>query len=245
MSDREMQRARNAQTGYIEAKVMFKVNKTGEWLSEQGDGEKHARLSLAREQSHAIAKEEKAMKIAIQKKLDDLLKDSKKKLAQKDDKDRERYESWLESVYNNGGLWENEEDIEKALGGMNKTRSLVCLKAQINVRVKILKCCTGEGRVFLKNDVEYLKGSLLKLIHADVSEDVLDVYELLLHPRSLVGTSFSQRWRSEDSSINWHGGFIVNITEEEFKLEFDDGSFCFFTTDELLVDIIRGDLELC
>jgi len=30
----------------------------------------------------------------------------------------------------------------------------------------------------------------------------------------------------------------------EFELNFDDGDQCYFTTDELVTDIVRGDFEI-
>ena len=55
----EIQRAHRGKTGYVEGKVMYRVNETAEWFSGMSLDEKEERARLARLASKVIATEEK------------------------------------------------------------------------------------------------------------------------------------------------------------------------------------------
>ena len=90
----------------------------------------------------------------------------------------------------------------------------------------------------------FLKESLIKLINRPVSGELLHLFHFILNPDSVVGMHFAPRWK-DDSGIEAlrHNGAVTEKVEEEFRLEFEEDHFCFFTVDELVVDIVRGDLE--
>ena len=126
-----------------------------------------------------------------------------------------------------------------------KTQATAALKAQMHVRNNILK---GDCKVEMKNNVAVLKAGLLKLLRTPVSAEVSEIYHIIKDREALVGSGFSQRWRHEgdELSTEWYDGCITEVVSGEFKLVFHDCAdhFCFFTKAELIVDIVRCDLEL-
>jgi hypothetical protein len=55
MSDQEMLRARNAKIGFVEGKVMFRANKTGDWLDGKSNEEKILQTDLAWKSAKTIS----------------------------------------------------------------------------------------------------------------------------------------------------------------------------------------------
>ena len=223
IADQEMYRAWNATPGHVESKVMFRVNKTGQWLADPGSEEKEARCRLARKQVRLISTQEKQRKKLMEQKIDNQIKKSRQDLARKEDKMRDQQERWFSNVYQNGGLWTSGEEINSALQGLSKTKATAAVKAQINVRTKVLQL--NDGTVLMKNNLNALKERLQKLINAPVSGELLDLYECISNPLSMLGNSFRQRWKSDSGLVNWHSGAIVDRVNDEFKLQFDDDFF--------------------
>ena len=63
ISDQALYRAKNATPGHIESKVMFRVNKTGKWLSELDGATKEKCIKQAVKDAMAISSEEKEKRI--------------------------------------------------------------------------------------------------------------------------------------------------------------------------------------
>ena len=80
-----------------------------------------------------------------------------------------------------------------------------------------------------------------------VPAELMDLYELVLNPeRVLVGSRFSQRWEVDGSRV-WFLADVVSckMTERgllDFEVVFDDGRTCYLAPEEMIIDIIRGDL---
>lgn len=104
--DREMARAPGAQHGFIEAKVLFKSNKTAGWLMEKTEAEREQTIRTAMKEAREIRKEEKAEQRKLKEKISEMLQAKRKEQLEKEDKERKKLEETLEEMYDNGGLWE-------------------------------------------------------------------------------------------------------------------------------------------
>ena len=248
MADNEMYRARRGKTGYIEGKVMYRVNKTGPWFEDRSNSEKEERTKLARIESRKIAQQDvadgKEHRDAVMAKL----LASRAKVLQKEDRDRTKYENWLEETYCRGGLWTDSLMMNGSLKGLSKTKTVNALKAQLQVRMKVLRCEPQTKVILGKCSVEELQGLMAETMSIAVPEELDDLYELMLDPRRMVGSSFSQRW-NQDDTMKWYSGQIVScdVTTKgllDFKVTYNDNSICYMAPEEIIVDILRGDLEL-
>lgn len=247
MVDYELQRARHATVGHVEGKVMYKKNETGQWLAVQQQSDKEQRLTLARKEATSIAKEEKEQKVQVATRILQKLQDARKERQAKEDNNREKNEKLLQAMYANGGLWDNESDMEKNMGGkMSKTKSVAMLKCQINVRVKLLKCVAPERVLLGKATVPELQAHLRSLWQLPVPAETLDVYNFLCAPEALLGVDFTQNWKDASGIDNWEEGQVAVQFEDtgEFRLDFQEGNFCFMEKEEMLVDLLNKDLVL-
>ena len=231
MADNEMYRARRGKTGYIEGKVMYRVNKTGPWFEGRSNIEKEERTKLARMESRKIAQQdvadEKEHRDAVMAKL----LASRAKVLQKEDRDRTKYENWLEETYSRGGLWTDMVMMNDSLKGLSKTKTVNALKAQVQVRMKVLRCEPQRKVILGKCSVEELQGLMAETMSIAVPEELHDLYELMLDPRTMVGSSFSQRW-DQDGTMKWYSGEIIScdVTTKgllDFKVTYNDNSTCY------------------
>ena len=138
-ADQELHRARHGKAGFIEGKVMYRVNKTGTWLGSMTYEEKVHHIDLARRSARVVVQEELADEKEHQRKLSEQLVETRKKILQKEDRDRSKVENWLNDVYCSGGLWTSEVMMNENLQGLSKTKTVQFLKSQLQTRTKILK----------------------------------------------------------------------------------------------------------
>ena len=142
------------------------------------------------------------------------------------------------------GLWLNKDDIESNLHKLSKTKTMAALKAQIYVRTKVFKSVSPTKLLMTKATVQSLKEYLEQLMSIPISEELQEVYELVVKPEMLVGVTFVQRWALDDS-VKWYEGSILGLEKKELKIKYEEeSSVCFMTPSEILVDIFRGDLEI-
>ena len=173
---------------------------------------------------------------------------SRANVLQKEDRDRTKFENWLEETYSRGGPWTEivmMNDTIDSLKGLSKTKTVNALKAQILVRLKVPKCEQQRKVILGKCSVEELQGLMAETMSIAVPEELDDLYELMLDPRRMVG---SQRW-NQDDTMKWYSGQIVScdVTTKgllDFKVTYNDNSICYMAPEEIIVDILRGDLEL-
>lgn len=245
MSDYEMLRARGAKVSFVESKVMYKANKTQEWLRSLPKKTRAEHVIEARKKAREIRQADVEQCQNVDQQIEENLKTSRQELLQKDEKERDNSEKLVEEVYHSGGLWQNDKDIEDNVKNLRKGAAVKAVKAQINVRVKLLKCKADEKIALSRATLAELKQHLLVLM-SRVPEEMKDMEQLFLVPESLIGHRFLHRF-NVDGKLTWHEGSIVDRTEDtqEFCLSYDgENSPCFFTSEEMIVDVIRGDLDL-
>lgn len=248
IADQQILRACQAKLGYIEAKVMFKVNKTGSWINKQHKEERTSRLNLAMKQAREITADDKQRKERTDKLIQDRLLESRKEMLKKEDKERGKFEKYLQDMFDTGGIWQNSDEMEHNLRGFSKTKAMNAVKAQINVRTKMLKCVDVDKIVLGKCSLSELKDYLGIVMHAGMPAAAEDWFDLVCNPRSLVGCSFIQKWVNENDKVQWFEGEFVALEIQKkqayFKANYNDNSVCFLTLPEVIVDIYRGDLDI-
>ena len=120
----------------------------------------------------------------------------------------------MSKVLKHDGLWKTEEDIDNHLSSLNKTKSLEALKAQINVRIKVLGCQASRKMALSKASINDLKLYLLELSVVEVDELHLPLASVLCNPMSLAGKSFMQVWEDDSTtalSEKQYRGQVIRI----------------------------------
>ena len=113
MCDMEFQRAPNAKYGFVESRVIYKVNKTPKWLSSKTEAEKDAEIDVARKASKLVRTQARVDTRVHELMVDQKLLSNRKVLLEKEDRNRAKYEKWLELAFENGGLWMTEESMRE------------------------------------------------------------------------------------------------------------------------------------
>ena len=122
MSDRDQARAPNATVGFVEAKVMFRKNKTGDWLGQQEEGRVKEIITEARRCASSIREEDKEDEKEYERKLDEKLQQARRDVLKKEDKERDKMGSWLNEL-SVRKLCTSEDDVGSVLnikGNMRK-----------------------------------------------------------------------------------------------------------------------------
>lgn len=246
--DSIMARARNAKMSHVEAKTMYKTNGTGAWLHCQSDCLKAERTKLAARQACHVATQEKKHAQEVAEHIKQRLLESRKELLAKEDKDRDRYEQWLDNVYQNGGLWTDEHQIVSNCNKLTKSKAITAVKAQINVRCKVLQMDQKKKVLFTKCTLPELQVCLAEIINGDIPEGLEDLLEIMTDPRSIVGGKFSQAWEQDGNKDIWNGEVKKLRTNKhnqlEYELHYVNDDPCYMTVSEILVDIIREDMDI-
>ena len=168
-----MLRAPNANVGYIEGKVMFRKNRPDKWLERLSAEEREARMNIGMKDAGRIVADDKARSQSLAEKISWKLMETRKAKLEKEDKERARYENWLEDVFENGGLWLDGATTDSNLAKLSKTKGLRVLKAQISTTVNILKC-ESDKIATSEATLEELKRHLLHLMTIPVPEEISD-----------------------------------------------------------------------
>lgn len=236
------------QTEFVESRVLYKANKTGDWLLDQPDTERRTRITQARIRGRQLRQEDLAMRDRLNKEHRERLQMLREVGQKKDDKERGRFEKWLETMVQNGGLWEA-ADIAAHVSSITKTKAKQLLTAQINVRAKVLNTVLQDKIALSKASVEELCAYLLKLVEKGVPEDRHDLVDILNNPPSILGLEFAQKWaEKEGANADWCAGFVADYVDasHEYKLVYSDAtqSVCFMQVDEVVTDVVMGNMDI-
>ena len=248
-ADQELLRARNATTGYIEAKTMFRRNKTGKWLDRCNTVEKSQKLTLATKDTHTIRLQDKTDIEAHHERVKDRLIQTRKQSLEKEDRSWSKCENWLEDMFEHGGLWANINEMDSALRDLSKTKAITATKAQLHVRTKILHCQLEANIMLTKASFQELRTAVLTTISQAVPVKMQDLLEIILHPESVVGREFSQRWIDDDGRTQWYNGAFASCRttpagKMDFQVEYEgETNSCYMAPEEFIVDILRDDLH--
>lgn len=235
------------QTEFVESCVLFKANKTSEWLLDQTDQDRSSRIAQARTQGRQLQMEDTEKRERLNQAHRERLQMLREAGQKKDDKERDRYEACLETVVQSGGLWEA-SDIDAHTNAVSMTRAKKLLAAQINVRVKVLQTVLENKIALSKASVAELSSYLLELIETGVPYDRLDLVDILQNPASIVGLDIAQKWAVKDGvEAEWCAGTIRDFVtaSNEYRVAYSsDESECFMQVDELVTDIVMGNLDI-
>ena len=248
-ADQVLYHAKNASAGHVESKVMFRANNTVKWLTERDVNDKKHHIHQAIKGARAISKEEKVRKAELSKQIRERIKLARHKQQSKDDSDRGKVEQWFMLVYSHGGVWLTPQDVKENTNNLLKTKAKLLLKAQINIRIKVLKCVPDkENKVLLsKATVTDLQRYMVSLLSIEVPEEAHDMIDIIASPESLVGMLFVHQWIVDDQRLSFDGniveyskasGMFTILYEEEIDPTY-------MSPGELITDVVRGDLELC
>lgn len=237
------------QTEYVESRVMYTANKTGQWLEETPTVTKDTKIKAAISEARKLQEEDRQRRAALRTRLQEHLKNLKQLRKEREEGQREKCEQWLQTVSESGGVWSSQREVDFNTRGLSKTKVRKMLAAQVNVRTKLLK---PAGEVLHKaylttSPIEAVKVYLAELIDIGISEEVSEIYDIITDPVSLRGTHFTQKWEGEDERVEWAEGKIDNyITEtREFSVYFsNENTVVYLTVDEFVTDLALGDLDL-
>ena len=247
--DQAIYHAKNASTGHIEAKVMFRANNTAKWLAELNVNDKKYHISHAMKGARAISEEEKARKAQLSKQIRERIQLARQRQQSKDDSQREKVEQWFTLAYNHGGVWLTSQEVKENSDHLSKTKAKVLLKAQINIRIKILKCEPDkENKVPIsKATVAELQRYMINLLNIEEPEQVHDLLDIIAAPESLIGMLFVHQWIIDDEMSQYDGSIVeYKKADGMFTVMYDrETTPTYISPAELITDVVRGDLELC
>ncbi|XP_071959561.1 uncharacterized protein [Antedon mediterranea] len=255
--DHYVKRAPNASLSYIESKIVYKLNRTSDWLAMKPIEEREELLSKARIlclRSKRI-NAERSETLTMQKKQH--LDDKQKEIIGRADRARLLNENLLNDLMQYGGLWQNDISMNSNLEVLtSKKRQLIALKAQLNVRKKILNqkadpslfCFSSKGKQF---SVEKLKENLSILMSSEDLDD-LHIKNIIMDPLILLEKKINHLWSNDNEGVisdTWYEGNITEFKEEtgEFKIVYLDPitkevDHYYLDTDEIVADMKSGDL---
>ena len=214
---------------------------------EQTDSERQAQIEKARSAACRLLEQDKPERAHISEEHRERLRRLREESQKKDDKDHEKLESMLETVLKSGGLWQA-EDIDEAISSRSKTESKKLLTVQINIHTKILKTEISDKIAASRASIDQLRAHHLALIAKGVPEDHCDLVEMLVDPASIADHDFAQKWaQSEGSPAEWCAGTILRYIADTHDYELfyhTDQSVCYLQVDELLTDMIMGNLDI-
>ena len=240
MVDSLCRRCGNMTFDKMEARLMFKSNKTGPWLEQKSNQEVEMRVAAARREGRKLRDSEAEARKGYQAELILKLQTARTVLEQKEEKARSVTEKLVEDILDIG-LWCSSNDVDHAMQGMSRTRQLKTLKSQIQMR-KALGCKSTFA--VTKNPPEEMRDHLLSLLDHDISAPMEHVVSLLNHPDVLVGKHVEQSWK-EGTTVTNYNGEVLGIVKEEYTFRYEGNPQLFYlTTSEVITDIMRGDLKV-
>ena len=143
-------------------------------------------------------------------------------------------------------------EMEDNLQGVRDTDAKKVLKYHIHVYTSVLGMKSSNPSFQIgKAEIPELKNKLESFFEQSVSENNIDLFEILVNPSSLMGANFRQVWNNNGVEDYWEGCIsgIVQSREDlkEFRVCYTstgNSDPFFFQFDEIVVDIIRGDLDI-
>jgi len=249
----------NCGANYLESMTMFSQNQTLHWLAGKSNAEKKELIELAQKIAKLVQTQSRVDKTVYALKVQQRLVKSRKSKLDKEDGERKKLEKWLEILFENGGLWLTEESMNDHVSNISRSKGkqLEILKAQYHVWVDILKVPSLSK---ISNvSVEQMKAILSVVIASGrVPSDKKDIYDFICCPQKLADFDFIQRWEEENVKgvlgpvTKWYNGHIVSVDRTprgllDFKVVFNDAENTdpvYMAPEEIIVDIMRGDLDL-
>ncbi|XP_033102641.1 uncharacterized protein LOC117105571 [Anneissia japonica] len=228
--DHYVRRAPNASLSYIESKIVYKSNKTSDWLAKKSVDEREELLSKARMlclKSKQIDAERRET-LTVQKRQH--LDEKRKEIVNKEDRARLLNENLLNDLMQYGGLWQDDISMDSNLEALTSNkRQLIALKAQLNVRKKILNqkanaslfCFSFKRKQF---SVDKLKENLSVLMSSEDLDD-LHIKNIIMDPPVLLEKKIAHLWSNENDGIvsdTWYKCTIdmdVILTDATYKKE--------------------------
>ena len=227
----------------IESMIMFRKNKTAQWLQTKSNEEKSAlfksciRLGRQQRQIHS-EREDK-----IREHRQELLKKKEEALICKRTKERQKKEALCHQI-SASGYWNSEAKVMTGLDGKSENKRRQLLEIQLRFRQHVLKqshpdksvyCLSRRGKKLASSEVS---ANLCKLIHATpcpTTEEILKV------PSLLVGMEIRYRFEDEDG-LTWYDGLVIGVADMEFEVIYSgEEGICEF---DLLQDYMKGDLTI-
>ena len=254
MLDSHIQRAPVATLVHNESKILFKSNKTGEWLREKDDNSKQDIIAAARKRVKVHDQNLKERLLSVQKHIVDKLREKQAQLQSKSDFSRQKKENLLEDLMTSGGLWVSETQMDQELYKLKSpSQKKLAVKTQINVRKSILDQdksfsshyfhFSNKGKQF---SLDILKANLLYLIQNSMKYPDLnsEIKKVLDNPKELNGKFISHKWNNDEGSSTWYEGQIQSPDAHlEFKIVYvNDNEPIFMTLDEIVADMKSGDM---
>lgn len=236
----------NCSTLVMESIIMFRQNKTAQWLKSKSDEEKQQLfktcIKLGREQRQVY----KQRKHAIQAHRERQILEREHCLIKKRNAEKEKKHQICSQI-SQDGYWTSADDATAVLAKKSsETKRKQALKTQLKFRQVVLKQAFSDKSVFQYSKAgkqltsPELLQNLCKLMEASRCPTDLEV---LADRKLLVGTQILHRFQDDDGDLTWYKGLVVGrVSDSELfeVLYFGEGEIYEF---ELLEDYHKGDLK--
>ena len=211
----------------MESMILYKHNKTSEWLKTKSDEEKREMfkgcIKLGRQQR--MIYKQKKQQICLHR--EKTLKLREEALVCKQKKERKKMITICKQICKLG-IYRTKKDISLNLAKITgEKKKQEALKVQIRFRQSILKQSFPDKTVFyFSNGQKQLKSAdlaknLTTLIEA--APDPFNEIEILHNPKLLVGTQIQHRFMDEDDGLAWYDGLVFNLIDEAtFEVIYSD-----------------------
>ena len=230
----------------LESMILYKRNKTADWLKTKSDEEKkkmfQACIKVGRNQ-RMIYKQRNKELVSHR---EETLKQREQCLAHKCEKEREKKILICKQICKHG-VWRTDQDISSNLAKMtNESKRKEALKTQLRYRQCVLQQSFPDKSVFF-----FSKGGK-QLSSAVLAENLTKLtatmpgpsseIEIVYNPSLLVGMQIHHRFLDEDGNLEWYNGVVVGRSNEtEFEVVYSDEDEVYEF--DLLADYREGDLK--
>ena len=258
--DRARTIAPHANTEYFEGKILYRNNKTSEWIENKSEKDQSELISLVRKDSSSrIGKESESKKQLIRNKIE--VQKEKTLLHERQEmRKRLQKEKILIELQKDGGLWLSGDDAKQKLMKIPVRQRKNVLKTQIRARKQLL----GQGEInpslfsFSANkkqlNTEELMTNLLNIIQNTGPESTTSEIHLVaeqinkikFNPTFLIDKNVSHCYVDDGEETWWEGRvvrqkrrsvmFVVKYVGEKDEYE--------LSLDDIIHDISIGDLIL-
>ena len=228
----------------MESLILFKRNKTADWLRTKSQCEKEklfkACIKVGRQQRQIHHQREESIKAYQQS----VLRAREEAFTAKRRKEQLKKESLCQKISKNG-FWNSEAKMRAGLAGKSESNRKNSLEIQLRFRQHVLKqsfenksvyCLSKKGKKLPSSE---LSVNLLKLI--TVTQQVA-LEKILKSPNLLVGMEIEHRFEDEDGTQSWYNGIVIGMLNMEYEVIYigEDTVYQF----DLLTDLSSGDLKV-
>ncbi|XP_021339820.1 uncharacterized protein LOC110441045 [Mizuhopecten yessoensis] len=219
--DSKLKFAPNMNTDNIESSVMYKSNKTSDWLNDKPEIVQKKIICTARKHKTDICSKTKERKHHLKQQQLQIIKERKESVLKKRKKVDKQKEELIENL-DTLGLWDSDDKIENGIKEIKTNKEqLSLLKKQIGMirqlynidqKHKHLLQYSKKGKAF---SVDQIKQNLKELIKVKITKNEVQLVE-----PNVVGKKIKHIWSDDNGNTVWNGRILSN-DNGVFKVRFN------------------------